>query len=185
MKKRNLWPLLFIGLFTFTLGMIIWTISSAIKTPVHEDKTFLESYQTIDTKFNEMLISNEAFKKKYVFNITINDNTMGLTTKDLYYSQRVLEEKSTHKDLLKKGQNNIVIKVYNNEKQYVKNATIRFRVTKATNNKADMDFSNDSSKSEIFESLVNIPIEGNWNITGTVSTQDGSKGYFYIKTNAI
>jgi hypothetical protein len=185
MKKRNLWPLLFIGLFTFTLGMIIWTISSAVKTPVHEDKTFLDSYQNVDKNFNEMLEQNEVFKQKYQFSIKINQQSFGLTTEDIFYSRRVLEERSLHKDLLKKGANTIVISIMNKNGQYVKDATIQFRVTKATNNKADMNFSNDNVTADVFESLVNIPIQGNWNITGTVSTPDGSKGYFYIKTNAL
>ncbi len=185
MKKRNYWPLLFIGLFSYTLGMIIWTITSAVKTPVHEDKTFLTKYQQVDDKFNEILASNDNFKRKYDFTITINGKAFGLTTEDIFYSRRVLEERSMHKDLLKKGENKIVITLEDKQKNRIKDATIAFRVTKATNSKADMDFSNSENQTESFSSLVNIPIQGNWNITGTVETKDGSKGYFYIKTNAL
>jgi len=176
--KRNYWPLLFIGIFTFTLGMIIWTISSAVKTPVHEDKTFLEKYQTIDDKFNEMLASNEYFKKKYNFKIFINKREFGLTTQDIFYSQRVLEKKSQHKNLLKKGENQFSIKLFDKNDNEIKDSVVKFRVTKSTNNKEDMDFNQ-------FDEIVNIPIQGNWNITGTIETVDGDKGYFYIKTNAI
>jgi len=38
--KRNYWPLLFIAIFSFTLGMIIWTVMSAIKLPVMKMKVF-------------------------------------------------------------------------------------------------------------------------------------------------
>lgn len=176
--KRNYWPLLFIGLFTFTLGMIVWTIVSAVKTPVHEDKTFLESYQKVDDKFNEILESNEAFKSKYDFSIQVNQHIFGLTTEDIFYSQRVLQEKSKHKNLLKKGENSIIITLKDKEGNLINTAILNYRVTKSTNNKSDMDFNS-------YESKVNIPIQGNWNITGTIETKDGYKGYFYIKTNAI
>lgn len=176
--KRNYWPLLFIGLFTFTLGMIIWTVVSAVNTPVNEDKTFLKSYQHIDENFNDMIESNKTFSAKYDFKITINDKTFGLTTKDLFYSQRVLEKKSEHKNLFKKGDNTISIKLFDKMGNEIDDALLNFRVTKATNNKSDMDFNKANVE-------VIIPIQGNWNITGTIETQDGSKGYFYIKTNAI
>lgn len=176
--KRNYWPLLFIGIFTFTLGMIIWTIVSAVNTPVNEDKTFLQSYQNIDNNFNDILMLNEKFKKKYDFKITINNRTFGLTTEDIFYSQRVLEKKTTHKNLLKKGENSILVKLYDKKQNEIKNTIVNFRVTKATNNKSDMDF-------DKFDVKVNIPIQGNWNITGSIETENGDKGYFYIKTNAI
>ncbi len=158
---------------------------SAVKTPVHEDKTFLEKYQQVDDNFNKMLTSNDNFKKKYNFSISINGKAFDLTTEDIFYSQRVLEKRSLHKDLLKKGENKIIITLEDKQKNRIKDATIAFRVTKATNNKSDMDFSNSENQSDSFSSLVNIPIQGNWNITGTVETKDGNKGYFYIKTNAL
>lgn len=184
-KKRNFWPLLFISIFTFTLGMIVWTIVSAVKTPVNEDKTFLESYHTIDADFNEMIEKNTNFKKKFDFTISINGREMGLTTEDIFYSQRVLEKKSDHKDMLKRGSNKISLQVVDKEGDLVSDPIFKFRVTKATNNKSDMDFSNENSKETISNFDVMIPIEGNWNITGTVELKDGTKGYFYIKTNAI
>lgn len=176
--KRNYWPLLFIGLFTFTLGMIVWTIVSAVNTPVHEDKTFLKSYQNVDDSFNDILESNHAFTQKYDFSIQINQHTFGLTTEDIFYSQRVLQERSQHKNLLKKGENRIIIILKDKQGNVIDDANLNFRVTKATNNKSDMDFKDNEVK-------VNIPIQGNWNITGTIETKDGQKGYFYIKTNAI
>ena len=183
--KRNYWPLLFIGIFTFTFGMIVWTVTSAINTPVHEDESFLQTYHTVDGDFNKILASNKIFLKKYNFVLNINGRDFGLVTEDVFYSQRVLEKKSDHKDMLKKGSNQISINIFDKNDKIVNNALINFRVTKATNNKDDMNFNNESSKDKDFKSEVIIPIEGNWNITGTVEIDDGNKGYFYIKTNAI
>ena len=52
--KRNYWPLLFIGIFTFTLGMIIWTIKSAVSVPVIEDNSFMKKYQDVDENYNNI-----------------------------------------------------------------------------------------------------------------------------------
>ncbi len=70
------------------------------------------------------------------------------------------------------------IKLFDKNDNEIKDSVVKFRVTKSTNNKEDMDFNK-------FDEIVNIPIQGNWNITGTIETVDGDKGYFYIKTNAI
>ena len=45
--KRNYWPLFFIAVFSLAFSMIVWTIYSATKVPVHEDQTFLRSYQDL------------------------------------------------------------------------------------------------------------------------------------------
>lgn len=183
-KKRNYWPLLFIGIFVFTLGMIIWTIYSAIKVPVNEDETFLKRYHNLDQSFNEVISSNEDFKKDYTFKITINKNELGLITKDIFYSQRVLEKKSKHKNIFKKGINTISFKIINKANLLENTLKINFRVTRATNNKMDMNFTqNDLNKN--YDGKFNIDTEGNWNITGIVETKDGKRAYFYIKSNTI
>lgn len=182
MNKRNYWPLLFIGIFLFTLMMIIWTVVSAINTPVNEDESFLKTYHTMDKNFNKIIESNELFKEKYDFKISINGKVFPLTTEDIFYSQRVLEKKSKHKDLFLKGKNIISINVFDKKLNNV-NTLITFRVTKSTNNKSDINFTNKISNQKSFE--FDIPIEGNWNITGAVETIDGNRGYFYIKTNVL
>ena len=75
MKKRNLWPLLFIAIFGFTFSMIVWTVTSAINTPVHEDKSFLSSYHNLDDGYNDIVDSNEDFSKKYNSEIIINGHS--------------------------------------------------------------------------------------------------------------
>lgn len=182
-KKRNYWPLLFIAIFTFTLGMIIYTVVSAIKTPVNEDKTFLQSYHKIDANFNKIMEANDSFVKKYDFVIYINDKSFPLSTQDLFYSQRVLEKKPLHQNLLKKGVNFFRIEVKDKISKQNISFDLNFRVTKATNNTSDMDFSEKNVKK--YKTEVNIPIEGNWNITGKVQIKDKNIGSFYIKTNAI
>ena len=184
--KRNYWPLLFIGIFSFTLGMIIWTVMSAIKLPVNEDESFLRSYQDVDVNYNTIMISNQVFLKKYDFSLDVNDKKFGLTTDDIKYSQRVLEKKSEHKNILKYGSNNILLIVKDKITNEKKSVNIALKVTKSISNKSDILLKNENFKNNENEyaSTFEISDKNNWNITGTFEV-DGITGSIFIKTNAI
>ena len=96
--KRNYWPLLFISIFAFTLGMIIWTIKSAINVPVIEDHSFMKKSQDVDENYNKMMDSNTLFQSKYNFELYVNDKVFPLTTEDIKFSQRVIEKYSLNKN---------------------------------------------------------------------------------------
>lgn len=183
MKNRNYWPLLFIGIFTFTFSMIVWTIISAVNTPVHEDKSFLNSYQNIDEQYNNIVVSNKAFNEKYYIDIKLNSSNFGLDINDIFLAQRVLEEKPTHKDFFLVGENRINFLIKSLDSNEIVEAKINFKVTRATNSNSDIDISNKENKDSSF--TFDLKSGGNWNITGTVETLDKNKGYFYIKSNAI
>jgi hypothetical protein len=183
MKKRNLWPLLFIAIFGFTFSMIVWTVTSAINTPVHEDKSFLSSYHNLDDGYNDIVDSNEDFSKKYNSEIIINGHSFkNLPLSDVFLSQRVIDKKSLHKDIFKVGSNNISFVITNKDNKRVDNAIINFKVTRGTNSYSDIDISNKENKVNTFS--FDLTKGGNWNITGTIDTDDGEKGYFFIKSNA-
>ena len=184
--KRNYWPLLFIGIFSFTLGMIIWTVMSAIKLPVNEDESFLKSYQDVDSNYNNIMISNQVFLKKYDFNLNVNDKKFGLTTEDIKYSQRVLEKKSEHKNILKYGLNNISLIVRDKITNEKKSVNIALKVTKSISNKFDILLNNKNfnNNENNYNSTFKISERNNWNITGTFEV-DGIIGSIFIKTNAI
>lgn len=183
MKKRNFWPLLFIAIFGFTFSMIVWTIISAVNTPVHEDKSFLSTYHNVDGDYNDIVASNENFAKKYNIKIRINEKEFdGLNINDVFLSQRVIDNKSMHKDIFKKGTNNISFELSDKSGLKINNAKINFKVTRTTNSYSDIDISNNENKNYSF--IFELPKEGNWNITGTIDIDDGEKGYFYIKSNA-
>jgi len=184
--KRNYWPLLFIGIFSFTLGMIIWTVMSAIKLPVNEDESFLKSYQDVDANYNTIMISNQIFLKKYDFNLNLNQKTFGLTTDDIKYSQRVLEKKSLHKNILKYGLNDISLVIRDKNTNEKKSVKIALKVTKSISNKFDILLTNDNFKNNEnqYSSNFEISDKNNWNITGTFEVE-GITGSIFIKTNAI
>lgn len=185
-KKLNLWPLVFIGLFTLGLSMITWTIMSTQKANLDEDKSFLKSYQEVDAHFNEILYSNENFKKKYQLVFVLNDKEFNLTTEDIKYSQRVLEKVSTHKNILKVGENSLKLYIENINTKEKQNIDIELKVTKSNEASKDFVLTNDNFNNDelTFETKFQIPEENNWNITGSFELAD-EKGYLYIKTNAI
>lgn len=184
--KRNYWPLLFISIFSFTLGMIIWTIMSAIKVPVHEDEAFLISYHDLDRDFNDVVESNNKFKAKYDFKILINKKEFDLVMSDMFLSQRAIEKKSKHKDIFNKGKNIISISVKDKNGIVQNNIEISLRISRATNHNNTMDFTDNEFKSSNnkFDLEVDLPLKGNWNVTGNFKI-GSDMGYIFIKSNAI
>ena len=185
--KRNYWPLLFIGLFSFSFGMIVWTIYSAVQVPVHEDESLLKSYHDLDRDYNNIVASNTKFKNKYDFNIKINNKNFPLVISDMFLSQRALEEKSTHKDIFINGQNKITITIKDKVSGLFVNATdLSLRISRPTNHHNTLDFKHDNFKHDDKKHIldVNLPLKGNWNATGEFKVGN-DVGYIYIKSNAI
>ncbi len=185
--KRNYWPLFFIAIFSFSFGMIIWTIKSAVKVPVNKDETFMSTYHDVDRDYNKIVESNNKFKEKFKLNLQINQNQFDLVYKDMFLAQRVIEEKSDHKDIFKLDKNKILVSVMEkNSKQLIKDIKIKLRLSRPTNHGSTMDFTEDSFKTEdgINKLDVDLPLKGNWNITGQIIVGNDI-GYFYIKSNAI
>ena len=184
--KRNYWPLLFIGIFTFTLGMIIWTIKSAVSVPVIEDNSFMKKYQDVEEHYNEMMDSNVLFRSKYNFDFFINDKQFALTTEDIRYSQRVIEKFSVNKDSLKVGKNSLKLTVSDKITNKKKDVKIDLILSKTISNDSDKLLSNgdfvENDKTYIAD--FEIKESNNWIITGSFVV-DGITGYLYIKTNAI
>lgn len=183
--KRNYWPLLFISIFSFTLYMIIWTIYNSTQSPVYQDQSFLNSYQNVDGNFNEIAFSNQNFLEKYDFELKVNEQTFDLSYEDIFYSQRVIEAKSEHKNALKTQNNELVITIKDKlTKQVIDNAKISVRVMVPTNNYNDLDLENFEFLNNTYSTTFSLPNKGNFNITGVISINN-DKGYIFLKTNAI
>lgn len=183
--KRNYWPFLFIGIFSFTLYMIIWTIYNSTQSPVYQDQSFLNSYQNVDGNFNEIAFSNQNFLEKYDFELKVNEQSFGLSYEDIFYSQRVIEAKSEHKNALNVQNNQLSIIIKDKlTKQVINNAKISVRVMIPTNNDNDLDLENFIFSNDVYNTSFSLPNKGNYNITGVISI-DNNKGYIFLKTNAI
>ena len=183
--KRNYWPLFFIGIFSLTFSMIIWTIVSSTKIQIVEDRSFQKKYQEVDAKFNEILLSNKKFNELYELKLNLNSTEFNLTVEDIMYSQRVLEKKSQHKHSLNVGKNNLSFYVIDKKTQEKKKINISLKVTKSNHNDSDFILENKHFKNENnqYNTEFDITEENNWNITGSFEV-DGNVGYIYIKTNA-
>ncbi len=185
--KRNYWPLFFIGIFSFVFSMIVWTIYSAVNTPVHEDKTLLKSYHELDKDYNDIVESNNKFLSKYNFIITINKNKFNLIFTDMFLSQRVIEEKSNHKNIFNIGINTITVQIKEKTTdKIVDDVKMEFSVYRPTNDNNNIEFNNDKQSSTNINSKFEfkLPYKGNWNISGVFKVKNDT-GYFFIKSNAI
>lgn len=185
MKKRNYWPLFFIGIFGFTLIMIIWTIRSAIKVPVIEDRSFIYKYQYVDENYNDIMNANINFLEKYTLELDLNGKIFPLITEDIKYGQRVIEKYSNHKDNLKLGQNSLKIIVFDKVTKEKVPLDIDLLITKNMSNDSDLNLRNENftNVENIYGTNFDIKDETNWIITGSFKTKDAT-GFIFIKTNA-
>lgn len=186
MKKFNIWPIFFIGLFSFGLSMVIWTVYNAGKLTIQEDHTFLNTYRNVDDNFNKIAQSNKDFLENYEFELRVNEQTFPLSFEDAFYSQRVIQKRSLHKNALSFDNENIIEVVIKNKatQEILKDANIALKITSATDNLKDIDINSFNFNNELYQTKFFIPNQGNWNITGVITAND-QKGYFLIKTNAI
>ncbi len=183
--KRNYWPHFFIILFVYVMSKIVWTIYSAMQSPVYKDESFLNTYHNVDENYNNIAFSNENFLKNYDFELKLNDEIFGLTFEDIKYSQRVLEKKSTHKNILNTKNNTLVITIVDKKsKKPVDNAKIELRIMTPTYNKNDYDFNDFNYSNGSYNKEFSLPHIGNFNLTGKVIIENQT-GYIFIKTNAI
>lgn len=184
--KKNYWPLFFIGIFGFVFSMIVWTIVKTASVPIAEDESFMKKYQDVDENYNKMMDSNNLFLSKYNLELVINEKKFSLTTEDIKLSQRVIEKYSSHKDILKVGENSLKLTVLDKATNEKKDVNIKLVISKTISADSDMILKNEIFKSNegIYESSFEIKEPNNWIITGELIV-DGVIGYIFIKTNAI
>jgi len=183
LKKYHLWLLFFFTIFSFTFGMIIWTVKSAVNTPVYEDRSFLSTYHLVDGDYNQMMSENSEFLKSYSVLFNINGHQVGLVTDDIFLGQRSLKNNHKHRGFLKVGKNSISLLIKEkNSSIAVPNAKIELLLTRAIEDNGDLDINSFIFKDDLYTTFIDIPIKGHWNLTGRI-TINNKKGYFFIKTN--
>jgi hypothetical protein len=182
-QKYQLWLAFFFFIFGITFSMIVWTVKSAVDTPVYEDRSFMTSYQDVDDNYNAMIISNQKFNNKYETQVTINDKKVGMELSDLRYGQRSLEKKSTNQNILLVGENRLAISIIDKESNsHIKSANIEFQITRPIQDKFDINLEKFNLDNNLYRTSVEIKQSGNWNIIGKITIGD-DVGYLYIKTN--
>ena len=172
---------LFIAKFGLSLLLIWWTVYMTLQSDVgsDDDNAFLSTYKDMDDNYNKIVEQNNEFNTKYNVKFVFNKEIIyGLTQSDVYLSQRVIQDRKIRKDIINVGENKFSVFVQDKEGNKIKNTTINILVTKNTTHAEDvkLHFVNEDTKT------FQIGSKGYWNITGSVEV-NGSKGYFYIKTN--
>jgi hypothetical protein len=182
-QKYHLWLAFFFLIFGGTFSMIVWTVKSAVETPVYDDKSFLSSYHDVDDNFNKMMVRNHHFNTLYDVQIKVNDKVRGMEIKDAFLGQRSLEKQSNNQNMLKVGNNSISIVVTDKKNsQIVSDANVSFQITRAIEDMYDIDLNTFTYENDTYSTNAKIDLAGNWNIYGTIKVLD-EIGYLYIKTN--
>jgi len=182
-QKYHLWLAFFFLIFGGTFSMIIWTVKSAVATPVYDDKSFLSSYHDVDDNFNRMMVQNQRFNNLYDVQVTINERTLGMEIKDAFLGQRSLEKQSTNQNMLKVGDNSFSVIVTSKESaEIVSDANVTFQITRAIEDMYDIDLNTFTYANGSYTTTAKIDLAGNWNVYGTIKVAEDI-GYFYIKTH--
>ncbi len=182
-QKYQLWLAFFFFIFGMTFSMIVWTVKSAVNTPVYEDKSFMTSYQDVDENYNQMVISNAKFNNKYHTEVNINGKKVGMELNDLLYGQRSLEKKSTNQNMLLKGDNKISVSIKDKKSNTpVTNANVKFQITRAIADMDDINLDTFKLENNTYSTTAKIEKIGHWNIIAKITIAD-DVGYLYIKTN--
>ena len=182
-KPMPKWLIYTLFILKFVLGLVLiwWTVYMTLQSDVgkDDDNAFLSDYHHIDENYNKLIEQNNEFNSKYNVKFVFNNEVIyGLTHEDVYLSQRVIQERKTRKDIINVGENSFSVYIQDKDGNDVVKNNIEILVTKNTTHEEDvkLSFVNENTKTFVIGS------KGYWNITGTVET-NGSKGYFYIKTN--
>ena len=173
---------LFILKFVLSLSLIIWTVYMTLQSDVgqDDDNAFLSTQKVMDDNYNAIVEQNNEFSSKYNVKFVFNDTEIiGLTHQDIYLSQRNIKERTLRKNMLNVGENTVSVYIQDKNGNTVEKNTIEILVTKNTTHLEDviLNFKDETTKKFMIQSL------GYWNITGTLDV-NGSRGYFYLKTNA-
>jgi len=184
-QKYHFWLAFFFFIFGITFAMIVWTVKSAVNTPVYEDRSFMTSYQDVDENFNLMVISNKKFNAKYKTEVTINNKVVGMEFSDLLYGQRSLKKMSKNQNMLHLGENEISFKIVEGQSsEAVSNAKIEFQITRPIDDMYDINLENFTLLNSRYSSTATIDKIGKWNIIGKVTIGEDI-GYLYIKTATV
>lgn len=170
-------------IFFGTLGMIVWTVVSAVNTPVHEDDVFFGNYGSMDEKFNKIVSENKKINFLYEIEFEINSNKRGLEFSDIFHSRRVLEQNNPNANMLLVGENVVSAVIKDRQGGVIKDAKIDIKISRATNKNSDIFIENlklDGADKYIARFKINSV--GNWNISARVDI-NGTIGYLFLKTN--
>jgi hypothetical protein len=181
MTKKNqnrLWFAIVMGMLSFGIGMVIWTVKQASSVPVHESNDFMLKYQQADMNINSILANKAKFDAKYSIEL---QNAEFITLKAEYQNNN--SKRQQPKPLkLKKGENRFAYAIKDKNGNNVESAEFTFLLTRPYTQDEDKKENNVSIENGLY---VTKPFEinnkGRYTLQVKV-TIDGLTGY--LKTPA-
>ena len=129
MTKKNqnrLWFAIVMGMLSFGIGMIIWTVKQATSLPVHEANDFMLKYQQADMNINQILANKAKFDSKY----TIKLEDVELITLPEEYQNSNSKREQPKPVKLNKGENSFKYTVQDKNGNPIQNAEMTFLLTR-------------------------------------------------------
>ena len=129
MTKKNqnrLWFAIVMGMLSFGIYMVIWTVKQAVSIPVQESNNYMQKYQMADMNMNQIMELEAKFNAKY--NIKLNDTTFVELDDSLKNTNAKRVQSKPIK--LTMGKNSFSYTISTKDGQSVKNANVSFLLTR-------------------------------------------------------
>ena len=121
MTKKNqnrLWFAIVMGMLSFGIGMVIWTVKQAVSLPVQESNNFMLKYQQADMNINAILANKAKFDAKYSIEL---QNAVFMTLKEEYQNTNSKRQQPKPVKLIK-GKNKFLYAIKDNNGNNVEDA---------------------------------------------------------------
>lgn len=176
MTKKNqnrLWFLIVMGMLSFGIGMVIWTVKQATSLPVQESNDFMLKYQQADININSIMESKEEFDAKYT--IKLQDVTF-ITLKDEYKNTNA--KRHQEKPIkLNRGENIFYYAIQDKKGNNVENANFTFLLTRPFTRDEDAKENNVSVNNGLYVTkAIELKKKGRYTLQ-VKATIDGLTGY--------
>ena len=179
MTKKNqnrLWFAIVMGMLSFGIGMVIWTVTQAVSLPVQESNNFMLKYQQADMNINVILANKAKFDKKYKIElqnavyITLNEENQNTNAK----RQQVKPVKLTN------GANQFSYAITDNNGKNVKDVEFTFLLTRPFTRKDDQMENNVSVSNNLYVTkAIELSSKGRYTLQ-VKATIAGLTGYSEI-----
>jgi len=179
MTKKNqnrLWFAIVMGMLSFGIGMVIWTVKQASSVPVHESNDFMLKYQQADMNINSILANKAKFDAKYSIEL---QNAEFMTLEEQY--QNTNSKRQQPKPVkLTKGENRFSYAIKENNGNNVEGAEFTFLLTRPYSQDEDQKENNVSVENGFYVTKgFKINNKGRYTLQ-VKATIDGLTGYSEI-----
>jgi hypothetical protein len=141
MTKKNqnrFWIGVIIGLLSFGIGMIIWTVKQASSVPVHESNNYMLKYQQADMNINDIIHAKQDFDKLYNIKLQ-NVELITLTGDDINSNSK---RKQANPIKLTKGANSFSYTITDKSGTAIPDANVTFLLTQPHSRNEDVIIEN-------------------------------------------